>query len=247
MIERIEAKAFQTSGLTEYIVPDGVKVIGQEAFNSCYELTSVTFCPGIAKIEEHAFSTCEKLHKVILKEGLLDVKANAFAHSGIRHIVFPKGIRSLGDEMFLGCEDLISVAFANATDDIQFGKDMFYFYGTSKPLRYVRYGPDTIEVPPRAFVRGGPEEMYGSNWEEWDATKFVTVEARQIALRSVRLRRFASLLFTFDRLSDRTKPCASDPSVDYYAYPNLRFVYKTKGRNERESPRYLLCRVLSFL
>ncbi len=57
-------KAFAPSGLTEYPIPDGVKVIGNEAFYYCTDLMSITIPESVTTIGEAAFEHCTGLTSV---------------------------------------------------------------------------------------------------------------------------------------------------------------------------------------
>ncbi len=58
-------KAFAPNcGLSEYTIPDGVKVIGDHTFFECYKLTSVTIPNSVTTIGNGAFCACEGLTSV---------------------------------------------------------------------------------------------------------------------------------------------------------------------------------------
>lgn len=58
--------AFAGAGFTELVIPEGVKVIGEAAFNGCKNLTSVTLPESIETIGERAFADCPQLTTVKL-------------------------------------------------------------------------------------------------------------------------------------------------------------------------------------
>ena len=55
---------FAPSGLTQYIIPDGVTTIGESAFASCLDLTSVTIPKSVTYIGGDAFYECYGLTSV---------------------------------------------------------------------------------------------------------------------------------------------------------------------------------------
>ena len=57
-------KAFASSGLTKYTIPNHVKIIGNDAFSSCDSLTSITIPNSVAAIGYEAFSDCTGLKSV---------------------------------------------------------------------------------------------------------------------------------------------------------------------------------------
>ena len=73
--------------ITEYIVPNYVKTIGNNAFYNCSGLTSVTIGNNVESIGESAFSGC----------------------SGLTTITIPNSVTSIGDYAFSNCTRLFAV------------------------------------------------------------------------------------------------------------------------------------------
>ena len=100
----------QDTGLTEIVVPAGVKKIGQQAFSGCTRLRRAVLPEGLASIGFLAFSKCENLSDV----------------------VFPESLKELGDEAFAGCRALTTAVF---TDVEKAGKGVFDVPGTKVLFR----------------------------------------------------------------------------------------------------------------
>ena len=62
----IGSEAFQSSGLTSIIIPEGVKHIYRSAFSSCADLTSVTLPESLEELFPSAFSSNKELTTVNL-------------------------------------------------------------------------------------------------------------------------------------------------------------------------------------
>ncbi len=86
-------KALAPSGLTQYTIPDGVKVIGGGAFLNYTGLTSVTIPNSVTTIGGRAFYQCKKLTEITI----------------------PKNVTSIGYNAFQNCESLKSVTAYNPT------------------------------------------------------------------------------------------------------------------------------------
>ena len=80
-------KAFAPSGLTQYTIPNNIKVIGDEAFYGCNGLTSVTIPESVTTIGNDAFYGC----------------------SGLTSVTIPNGVTSIGGNAFLWCDGLEKV------------------------------------------------------------------------------------------------------------------------------------------
>ena len=64
---------------SEYSVPEGTQIIGDNAFYSCDLLNSVTLPNSISSIEDGAFSYCDALSSIELPDSLLDIGYGAFS------------------------------------------------------------------------------------------------------------------------------------------------------------------------
>lgn len=73
----------------EIIIPDGVTVIGTDAFRDKKAIRSVIMSRGLKRIEENAFRDCSNLHTVRI----------------------PRFVTSLGFSAFQGCPELNDIEF----------------------------------------------------------------------------------------------------------------------------------------
>ena len=63
-VTEIGPMAFASTRIRSVVIPDGVKVIGEGAFDFCKELERVTFPAGITDIKAAAFEGCKKIKHV---------------------------------------------------------------------------------------------------------------------------------------------------------------------------------------
>lgn len=74
-------------------VPEGVTVIGKDAFSGNMEIESVTLPDTVESIGEGAFWQCENLSEIMMSDSVKTI--GMFAFSGckkLKSFVFPKGI-----------------------------------------------------------------------------------------------------------------------------------------------------------
>ncbi len=98
--------AFQyCSKITELVISDGVKGIGNWAFSYCTGLKTVTIPQSVTIIGALAFSGCEGLTEVILSEGLITIGAEAFKGCNkLKSITVPKSVTQIEAEC-IGLDD----------------------------------------------------------------------------------------------------------------------------------------------
>jgi hypothetical protein len=84
--------------------------IGQQAFLSDSNLTSVTIPGSVTNIGDGAFAGCRNLLIVTIINGVTSIGEYAFGEcSGLTNIAIPGSVTSIGNEAFVNCESLTSV------------------------------------------------------------------------------------------------------------------------------------------
>lgn len=91
----------------DYIVPDGVTIIGAHAFRECYRLVSVQLPDSVVEIGDGAFCNCSKLSTINLPKNLKKIGEDAFEScNSLTTIDIPKDIEKIGHGAFYFCEHL---------------------------------------------------------------------------------------------------------------------------------------------
>ena len=100
-VRLIGNNAFENcNSLTSVTIPASVTAIGSCAFSNS-SITSVSFGTGLKSIGDSAFSRCTKLKSVVLPEGLESIGDGGFwSCSGMTSIVLPESLRSIGNGCF---------------------------------------------------------------------------------------------------------------------------------------------------
>ena len=109
---------------TGYTVPDGVTLIGPDAFDLCSSLAEISLPDSVTVIGDYAFSECGALTGVTLPAGLTEIREGAFCAAGLTDITIPAGVTFLGEYVFGECESLSSVTFEGNAPEI--GEDAFF-------------------------------------------------------------------------------------------------------------------------
>ena len=98
------------SSLTSITIPEGVTSIGNYAFYGCSSLTSISLPEAVTSIGEYAFDYCSSLASITLPEGVTSIESYAFSGcSSLTSITLPESVTSIGWYAFSSCSRLYKV------------------------------------------------------------------------------------------------------------------------------------------
>ena len=116
------------SGLTSVTIPDSVTSIGTQAFRWCSGLTSITIPDSVTSIGTQAFYGCSGLTSVTIGNGVTSIGNYAFdGCSGLTSITIPDSVTSIGRGAFEDCSGLTSITIPDSVTSI----GNYAFYGCS--------------------------------------------------------------------------------------------------------------------
>ena len=143
LVEYPEAKPEET-----YVVPDGVKEIGDSAFSNIYKkaLKNIVLPVGLEIIGDEAFEGYYE--SINLPDSLKKIGASAFYSCRFSSVEIPKGVEFIGEKCFSSCSELIDVKINCEISEIPV--EMFYL---CEKL-------DTVNIP-ESVVSIGEEAFYG--------------------------------------------------------------------------------------
>ncbi len=118
-------KAFNSyNNLTTVKLPGSLKTIGEDAFSNCINLTSVTLGNKVETIGKNAFSFCIKLDSITIPGSVKTIGENAFYYcEDLSEVVIPNGVSTIGANAFAFCSSLSGVSISKSVTTI--GLDAF--------------------------------------------------------------------------------------------------------------------------
>lgn len=113
-IENGVLKKYTFDGNPNVVIPDGVRVIGKEAFTTGWHtdspITSVVIPDSVEQIDSSAFYYCTNLTSVTLPDSITQLYSHIFFNcTSLQSINLPRGIREIPNSMFCGCRSLTKI------------------------------------------------------------------------------------------------------------------------------------------
>ena len=128
------------SSLTSLTLPSSVTSIGSSAFSGCSGLTSLTLPSSVTSIEWSAFSGCSGLTSLTLPSSVTSIGGSAFSGcSGLTSLTLPSSVSSIGSFAFSGCSGLTSI-YVSWESPLSIDASTFKDANTEKCILYVPNG-----------------------------------------------------------------------------------------------------------
>ena len=124
---------YHCSELERIILPEDLCSIGDRAFGGCNSLTSITIPKGVTSIEISIFADCSSLMSINVDENnsaYKSIDGNVYSKDGkilIQYAIgkkdtsfaIPKGVTSIGEYAFVGCNSLTSITISDSVTSIK--------------------------------------------------------------------------------------------------------------------------------
>ena len=101
------------------VIGDEITRIGDSAFESCFNLVSVSMPSALTEIGSYAFSDCEALQSISLPKGLTVIGQEAFSGCEVLSAVkLPKKLKTIGDSAFSECDALTEIVIPDSVETV---------------------------------------------------------------------------------------------------------------------------------
>ena len=123
--EEIAQAAFMGCSVEEVVMPDSVKMIGNEAFSCCKYLKKINLSKNLQKITNQlgnnaCFKKCESLKGIEIPAGIKEIPNMIFfGCSELSEVVFHDGLEVIGASAFASCRKLKKVSLPETVKRIK--------------------------------------------------------------------------------------------------------------------------------
>lgn len=123
LLTLIDSVAFESCvNLSSVSFPDSLKIIGRQAFAGCFSLDSICLPSGIDRLGTGAFGACISLRAAVLSEGITDLGPGDSIFSfcwALDKVYLPSTLRRIGRASFSDCESLETLFLPDSISRIE--------------------------------------------------------------------------------------------------------------------------------
>ena len=106
-VTQIAPRAFASSWITGIIIPDSVRIIGDDAFSGCLALEWVEMPESLESLGSFVFYNCESLLSIEIPNGIKELKYGVLRNcKSLKFVSLPSSLEIIGRQAFEGCKSL---------------------------------------------------------------------------------------------------------------------------------------------
>ncbi len=107
---------------TQYTVPNGTTVIGQDAFSNSGNLHNIILPASLTRIKDAAFAYCANLSSIAIPDNVSVIGKYAFGEcTKLSAVTLPDSVTSIDDDIFYKCSGLSDVTLSKNISSLPFG------------------------------------------------------------------------------------------------------------------------------
>lgn len=105
---------------SDYIIKEGTRFIGNEAFNNCTNLSLIKLPQSLFDIGNHAFWCCSSLQKIDIPDNVVRIGMNAFYNcTNLVSVSIPSSMKKIEMRAFSGCSSLSVINIPSTLNNIE--------------------------------------------------------------------------------------------------------------------------------
>lgn len=118
------------SGVTSFVLPKHLQVMGSYAFNNCSGLTSIAIPSSVTSIGEYVFSDCNSLTAIEIPRGVTNIASYMFYNcNSLTSIAIPDSVTTIKYNAFNGCSNVLQIYIPSSVTMFEYG--VFYQWNSS--------------------------------------------------------------------------------------------------------------------
>lgn len=146
-VEHIGSGAFENTPIVSRCADDAVVLGNGVLVKWCCETENITVPEGIRVVGENAFSSLSQLKSVSLPETVVEISDLAFEKcTELETVILPQSLKTIGDRAFVDCTSLAGIKLPGNVKRI--GSDAFY-----NTMLLESYNEDTVIFNSRYLIR----------------------------------------------------------------------------------------------
>jgi hypothetical protein len=115
-VTAIDNYAFQGTGLTSIVLPEGFMTLGAASFRYCAGLKAIEFPSSVTSLGSSTFSGCFQLKIIVIPNGVTAIGGYTFSECSNLEIVYISStVATIGNYAFRGCNKLSAIYAMPAT------------------------------------------------------------------------------------------------------------------------------------
>jgi hypothetical protein len=116
-VRSLGTHCFSSTGIQSIQIPEGIKIITNNAFSRCTLLTKVELPSTTTVLDATCFAWCTNLSEVNLPEGLTTINTYVFDSCALEEVVIPASVTSIANHAFGNLKNLKKVTFKKQLDE----------------------------------------------------------------------------------------------------------------------------------
>lgn len=134
-------------GLKTVVIPDSVTSIGELTFNHCESLETITIPDSVTSMGEDVFESCYNLKNVTLSNNLTELESGFFnGCRSLESIRIPDKVTSIGVGAFSGCINLKSITIPKSVTEFKGNSLGTEDWGYGSNTDFIIYGEKGSEA-----------------------------------------------------------------------------------------------------